>query len=120
MRGELPHETNRARVLRATATSAEIHLWRRLRIRQLGGFKFVRQAPLGGYYADFLCREARLVVEIDGSQHAGNLADRQRDAELTALGYRVVRVWNNEVSQNIDAVLEMLLSELAAAPHPTR
>jgi very-short-patch-repair endonuclease len=57
-----------------------------LRNRQLGGFKFVTQIVLGHYYVDFLCREARLVVEVDGSQHSGNAADRQRDAELTQLG----------------------------------
>jgi very-short-patch-repair endonuclease len=120
MRGELPHITNRARTLRSTTTDAEARLWLRLRNRRLGGFKFVRQAPLAGYYVDFLCREAQLVVEIDGSQHAENLADRHRDAELTALGYRVVRVWNSDVSERLENVLEMLLSELAAAPHPPR
>jgi very-short-patch-repair endonuclease len=120
MRGSLPHQTNRARALRSTTTDAEGRLWRRLRNRQLGGFKFVRQAPLGGYYADFLCREARLVIEIDGSQHTENITDMQRDAELVKLGYRVVRVWNNDVSERLDSVLEMLLSELAAAPHPAR
>jgi very-short-patch-repair endonuclease len=120
MRGALPHETNRARSLRSATTDAEARLWLRLRNRQLAGFKFVRQAPLSGYYADFLCREAKLVVEIDGSQHANNVADHRRDAELTALGYRVVRVWNNDISNKMDSVLEMLLSELAAAPHPAR
>jgi very-short-patch-repair endonuclease len=120
MRGELPHLTNRARVLRSATTEAEARLWHRLRDRRLGGFKFVRQAPLGGYYVDFLCREARLVVEVDGSQHADSPSDRQRDQDLAALGYRVVRVWNNDVSERLDSVLEMLLSELAAAPHPAR
>jgi very-short-patch-repair endonuclease len=120
MRGELPHQTNRARALRSAATDAEARLWHRIRNRQLGGFKFVRRAPIGAYYADFLCREAHLLVEIDGSQHADNPADQQRDRELETLGYRVVRVWNNDVSERLDSVLEMLLSELAAAPHPAR
>ena len=118
MRGELPHIANRARVLRSATTDAEARLWLRLRDRRLGGYKFVRQAQVGGYFADFLCREARLVVEVDGSQHAENPADRQRDQELTALGYRVVRVWNNDIAHNLDSVLELLLSELEAAPHP--
>jgi very-short-patch-repair endonuclease len=115
MRGALPHLTNRSRSLRSSTTDAEARLWRRLRNRQLGGFKFVRQAPVGAYYIDFLCREARLVVEVDGSQHADSIADRQRDQELRALGYRVVRVWNNDISGSMDGVLEMLLSELEAA-----
>ena len=120
MRGELPHQTNRARVLRSATTDAEARLWRRLRNRQLGGFKFVRQAPVDGYFVDFLCREARRAVEVDGSQHAESDADLRRDRNLTVLGYRVVRVWNNDVSERLDSVLEMLLSELAAAPHPAR
>jgi very-short-patch-repair endonuclease len=118
VRGELPHQTNRARVLRAAATDAEARLWHRLRNRRLGGFKFVRQAPVEGYYVDFLCRDARLVIEVDGSQHAENPNDRQRDLALAALGYRVIRVWNNDVSQRLENVLEMLLFQLEAAPHP--
>jgi very-short-patch-repair endonuclease len=118
VRGELPHRTNRARALRSVTTAVEVRLWHRLRDRRLGGFKFVRQAPLGRYYVDFLCREARLVVELDGSQHAENPNDRQRDADLAALGYRVFRVWNNDISGRLDNVLERLLLELAAAPLP--
>ncbi|HTW53105.1 MAG TPA: DUF559 domain-containing protein [Stellaceae bacterium] len=102
MRGSLPHQTNRARVLRSSLTDAEARLWHRLRDRRLGGFKFVRQAPIGRYYVDFLCREARLVVEIDGSQHVENLQDRERDQELAALGYRVLRVWNNDISNRLE------------------
>ena len=118
MRGNLPHVTNRARVLRSSNTNAEARFWYRLRNRQLGGFKFVRQAAIGAYYADFLCREARLIVEVD-SQHADNPADRQRDHEFAALGYRIIRVWNNDVSERLESVLELLLSELTAAPLPT-
>lgn len=119
MRGALPHLTNRARVLRSSTTDAEARLWRRLRNRQLAGFKFARQVPIGRHYVDFVCREARLVVEVDGSQHADSVADRQRDQELVELDYRIVRVWNNDISNNMVAVLEMLLSELEAAPHPS-
>ena len=118
MRGALPHRTNRARTLRSAGTDAELRLWRRLRNRQLGGYKFTRQSPIGVYYADFLCREARLVVEVDGSQHVESRSDGRRDDDLAALGYRVVRVWNNDISERLDQVLEMLLFELAAAPHP--
>ena len=118
MRGMLPHRTNRARSLRSSTTDAESRLWRRLRNRQLGGFKFVRQIARDTYYVDFLCREARLIVKVDGSQHADNPADRQRDRQLVDLGYRVFESGNNDISNNLDSVLEMLLSELAAAPHP--
>jgi very-short-patch-repair endonuclease len=65
-----------------------------------------------------VCREQRLVVEADGGQHSENPADRERDAYLVALGYGVVRVWNNDVLANIDGVLQTLKSELEKAPHP--
>jgi very-short-patch-repair endonuclease len=72
-------------------------LWTRLRGRQLGGFKFVRQQPIARYYVDFVCRERRLIIELDGGQHAENAQDRERDRTLCALGYRVIRIWNNDV-----------------------
>jgi very-short-patch-repair endonuclease len=87
-------------------------LRRQLRDRQLGGFKFVRQEPIGRYYVDFVCRERLLIVEVDGGQHADSPSDRERDARLGALGYRVIRVWNNDVLANIEGVLQMLKSEL--------
>jgi very-short-patch-repair endonuclease len=118
MRGADLRSTRRARSLRRRSTRAEWVLWLALRDRRLGGLKFARQQPLGPYYADFVCREQRLIVEVDGGQHADNPADRKRDDYLTALGYRVVRVWNNEVLGNLDGVLEMLMSELKIAPHP--
>src|SRR3954454_7363945 len=97
MRGPSIKKVARARSLRRSSTRAELLLWRRLRDRQLCSCKFVRQEPIGPYYVDFVCREPRLIVEVDGGQHADNPADRKRDAFLSALGYRVVRVWNNEV-----------------------
>ena len=118
MRGPDPTSTGRARSLRRRFTRAELVLWRSLRDRQLAGFKFVRQEPIGSYYVDFCCRERRLIVEVDGGQHADSARDRQRDAELAAQGYRVVRIWNNDVLANIDGVLQMLASELRTAPHP--
>jgi len=87
-------------------------LWTRIRARQLGGFKFVRQEPVDRYYADFVCRERRLIVELDGGQHAASLEDRHRDCALRALGYRVIRSWNTDVIENLDGVLQNLLSEL--------
>jgi very-short-patch-repair endonuclease/SAM-dependent methyltransferase len=90
----------------------------RIRGRQLGGFKFVRQEPIGRYYVDFVCRERRVIVELDGGQHSENPEDRLRDSELSALGYRVIRIWNNDITENADGVLQMLLSELENCPSP--
>ena len=100
-----------ARALRRDETSAEAVL----RGRRLGGAKFVRQAPVGPFVVDFLCREAGLVVEIDGATHSEDDAvayDRRREARLAAAGLRVVRVQNEEVYRQIDAVLETILAAL--------
>jgi very-short-patch-repair endonuclease len=112
MRGKDQRANERARTLRRSLTGPEFLLWRRLRNRQLGGFKFARQEPIGRYCVDFICRERRLVVEVDGATHVDNPSDIRRDGDLAALGYRVVRVWNNDVASNIEGVLEMLLFEL--------
>jgi len=116
LKGKDEERAERARTLRRTPTPAELALWRRIRGRQLGGFKFVRQEPIGRYYVDFVCRERRLIVELDGGQHSGNAEDRLRDSELCALGYRVIRIWNNDVIENPDGVLQRLLSELEQSP----
>jgi very-short-patch-repair endonuclease len=108
--------TNRhARELRRQATPAERRLWQHVRNRQLGGHKFRQQATIGYQIADFLCAEKRLVVELDGGQHGGP-EDDLRTAELERLGYRVIRFWNNEVLENLDAVLERILTECEALP----
>ena len=91
-------------------------MWTRLRGRQLGGFKFVRQEPIDRYYVDFVCRERRLIIELDGGQHSERAEDGQRDRKLRAFGYRVMRIWNNDVIENLDGVLHMLLCELAKQP----
>ena len=78
----------------------------------------MRQKPIGPYFADFVCRERHLVVEVDGGQHADNVADTERDTMMRNLGYKIVRFWNNDVLGNIEGVLEMLRSELENAPHP--
>jgi very-short-patch-repair endonuclease len=102
--------------LRRTLTPAELALWTRIRGRQLGGFKFVRQEPIDRYHIDFVYRKRRLIVEVDGGQHAESARDGERDSELCALGYRVIRVWNNHVMENLDGVLQMLLGELEKPP----
>jgi very-short-patch-repair endonuclease len=103
--------------LRRNMTDAEKRICYRVRHRRLGGFKFKRQWSLGPYVADFCCIERRLVVEIDGGQHSVE-KDSRRTADLRAMGYRVVRYWNNEVLENLDGVLISLLAELETDPHP--
>ena len=105
MRGKDQKRTERARSLRRALTPAELTLWMRIRDRRLGGFKFTRQKPVDRYYVDFVCRERRLIVELDGGQQAESLEDMHRDRALCALGYRVIRIWNNDVIENLDGVL---------------
>jgi very-short-patch-repair endonuclease len=112
VRGKDENRAERARSLGCATTPAESKLWSKLRNRQLGGFKFTRQEPIGPYYVDFVCRERRLIVELDGGQHVDRAADQRRDRDLSSLGYRVIRIWNNEVTENINGVLQFLVSEL--------
>jgi very-short-patch-repair endonuclease len=104
MRGARDLRTERARRLRRDATNAELALWRRLRSRSLDGHKFVRQEPIGPYTVDFICREARLIIEVDGGQHADNRHDVLRDQWLTSHNYQVLRFWNNDVLGNVSGV----------------
>jgi very-short-patch-repair endonuclease len=118
MRGANRTKTAKARRLRRAQTDAERKLWYRLSNRQLARHKFVRQDPIGPYIADFVCRESRLVVELDGSQHAESAHDRVRDAFLVERGYRVLRFWNHEVMKSPDSVLDTIFAALGAAPSP--
>jgi very-short-patch-repair endonuclease len=107
-----------ARNLRTDSTDAERILWRALRDR-LPDYKFRRRHPIGNRIADFASPEKKLVIELDGSQHADEIAaDEKRTAELAAHGYRVIRFWNNDVTQNLASVLETIYRELEA-PHLT-
>ena len=112
MRGPDRKTTSRARQLRIHQTDAEIRLWYRLRNRQIAGFKFVRQEPIERYVCDFMCRERKLVIEVDGGQHSEAEKDTIRDQELAQNGYRVLRFWNNEVLGNIEGVLQTIESRL--------
>jgi very-short-patch-repair endonuclease len=105
----------RARQLRNDATDCERILWRYLRMRQLAGFRFRRQVPIGQYIADFGCIEARLIVEVDGGQHQGSGHDETRDALLSEKGFKVLRFWNNQVLQETEAVLEGILGALGSS-----
>ncbi|MBO9698024.1 MAG: endonuclease domain-containing protein [Sphingopyxis sp.] len=107
----------RAKALRSTLTGQEKKLWGALRDRRLGGFKFRKQQPIGPFIVDFVCQERRLIVEVDGSQHAESQTDASRDAFLNDKGYRVLRIWNNEVTGNLSGVLTAILAALSD-PHP--
>ena len=122
MRGPNEAKTQQARRLRQNSTIAESRLWNRLRSRLLNGQKFLRQQPLGPFIVDFVCREKRVIVEVDGGQHADDQRDIDRDKWLTEHRYRVLRFWNNDVLKNTDGVLETIAAALSAEapPHPDR
>jgi len=104
-----------ARSLRANQTDAERRLWQLLRSRQLNGLKFRRQHPVGPYIVDFCCLEQRLIVELDGGQHAdATRNDEVRTHWLSLQGYRVLRFWNHEALIETSAVLEAI--QLAMSP----
>jgi 2-isopropylmalate synthase len=109
-----------ARALRRDATDAERIIWRLLRDRRLDGVKFRRQVPIGPFIADFASIEHRLVVELDGGQHAESASDVSRDSFLTANGWRVLRFWNNEVTRNREGVWESIQHAVALTPTLSR
>ena len=109
----------RARQLRKNLTDAERLLWRRLRLWRVDGFKFRRQQPLGNYIVDFVCLEKRLIIEVDGGQHAQQANyDTDRDAWLRNQGFVILRFWNNDVLKNIDGVMEVIAKNLQSTPLP--
>ena len=114
-------KTDRARRLRRNSTDVERKLWRQLRSRSVSGHKFVRQHPIGPYVVDFICREKRLIIEVDGGQHADNACDQTRDRWLCERNYQVLRFWNNELMSNMDGVLHKIADALldGTPPHPT-
>jgi len=111
--------TARSRELRRDATEAERKLWQHLRSRQLRGARFNRQFPVGQFICDFACRELRLVIELDGGQHASAADyDKRRTRFLEAQGYAVIRFWNNEVLDNTEGVLVRIGEALDNRPSP--
>ena len=105
-----PKLTCFAKQLRKESTKAEALLWSRLRARQMQGIKFRRQQPIDKFIVDFVSFEKRIVIEIDGGQHAvDNKKDIERDKFLTKNGYIILRFWNNEVFDNIQGVLEVIV-----------
>ena len=110
-----------ARKLRSNQTDVELKLWLQLRGRRLGGLKFRRQVPIAGFIADFLCEEVKLVVEVDGGQHAeATTGDAERTGILRDAGFIVLRFWNNEVMANMDGVLQRIMEEVVLARSNTQ
>ena len=102
-----------ARALRRQMTEAEKVMWGKLRDRRFDGVKFKRQKPIAGYIVDFVALDLKLIVEIDGGQHAERVAeDALRTKALEESGYHVIRFWNHDVLRNIEGVLESLVQEL--------
>ncbi|TIP79322.1 MAG: endonuclease domain-containing protein [Mesorhizobium sp.] len=101
-----------AHALRRGDNQAEATLWNELKAKRLGGYKFVRQMPIGPYFADFTCRSERLVVELDGSQHAESSYDRRRDEFMRDEGFSVMRFWNVDVLKKSRSVCETIIAAL--------
>ncbi len=105
-------QTARARQLRVNATDVEKLLWQRLRNAQMGA-KFRRQEPILGFTVDFVAHDHRLIIELDGGQHAERIEhDQRRTRMLEQAGFRVLRFWNNELNENLDGVLETIKARL--------
>ncbi len=101
--------TNKARLLRKNQTDVEQLLWKQLRNRRLYNYKFRRQYPIEPYIVDFACLELKLIIELDGGQHANQTNyDDQRSLFLEKLGFKIIRFWNNDVIKNTDGVLEFI------------
>ena len=115
----IDHRVPRARALRRDATAAEKKLWQHLRQPPFKEHHFRRQATIGPYFADFASHQLRIVIELDGGQHADSKSDEVRTKYLEANGYRVLRFWNNEVGENISGVLSMIDAAIDADRPPT-
>jgi very-short-patch-repair endonuclease len=116
-------DTNRAQSLRNEATPAERELWKFLNKRQVSGYKFSRQMPVGPYFADFLCRELNVIVEIDGISHDVQQSyDARRTKALEDHGYRVIRFTNRDVMENIEGVVQQIETLISDMPtlNPSR
>lgn len=119
----------KARKLRRKQTDAESLLWYKLRNKQLLGYKFRRQHPIGKYIVDFYCSKNNLAIEVDGGHHAickQNIYDKKRTANLIRRGVKLIRFWDSDVLQNTDGVLEIIIrnlehsEDLTLKPSPTR
>ena len=110
-----------AKALRSNQTDSEIKVWQALRAARLMNYKFKRQVLLADFIVDFVCFEQKLIVEIDGGQHMNSTQDIERDIKLNAMGFKVLRFWNNEIIDNLEGVLMLILQHLQIAtplPNP--
>ena len=113
MHKDVPPQNRRfAKAMRSNSTDAERRLWSTLRAGRFDGFKFKRQVPVDGYILDFVCFEAKLIIEADGSQHLESERDQTRDQHFAAAGYRILRFWNTDILTNIDGVGRMMAEAL--------
>jgi very-short-patch-repair endonuclease len=104
--------------MRSNPTEAEHRLWQLLRAHRFGGYKFRQQVAIDFYITDFVCFSARLIIELDGGQHAESERDAKRDTYLRSQGFRILRIWNNELFTNEEGVAELILSALRSPPLP--
>ena len=104
--------TNIARTLRKNFTETERLLWKHIRQKQLDGYKFRRQQPIGQYIVDFVNFERKIIIELDGGQHTEIEKDKERDKFLRDQGFKVLRFWNHEVFENVEGVLEVIKKNL--------
>ena len=107
-----------ARKMRKAMTDAELKLWNEIRAHRLMGLAFRRQMPISGYIVDFACSSKKLIVELDGSQHAQadvSASDAERTAKLEALGWTILRFWNDDVIRDIDNVCQHIVIEAGLA-----
>ena len=120
----LPYNENLkqpSRQLMDNMTDAERYLWTKIRMKQIKGYQFYRQKPIGDYIVDFFCPRAKLVIEVDGSQHFSDETteyDKIRGEYLTSLGLRVMRFTNTEVLKNIEGVIESIIKEIPPGEIP--
>ena len=115
----LPRDT--ARKLRRDQTDAEQKLWSRLRRHRMKGVQFRRQYPIGPFFADFVCLETKLIIELDGSQHAEQAErDERRSEFLREAGYTVLRFWNYEVIAEIDHVVQRIVDAIEGLPRKVK
>ena len=118
----LPYNKNlkhRSRQLRKSMTDAERHLWAKIRMKQLKAYQFYRQKPVGNYIVDFFCPKAKLIIEVDGSQHFVNETieyDRIRKEYVSSLGLKVLRFTNTEVLTNIEGIIESIIENMQEIP----
>jgi very-short-patch-repair endonuclease len=104
--------------MRSAQTEAEHRLWQLLRAHHFAGYKFRRQVPLAFYIADFVCFAHRLIIELDGGQHAESTSDKRRDTYLKRQSFRVLRIWNNDLFENEEGVAELIHAALGGPPLP--